>query len=568
MKNKKYHFNHKDLKENIHFINEQNFTNISRNHHQYSKKHNFSLPNHYTTLRNQYNILSSEQSTLLLSDDLLINDNRISDINHCNCLCHDIDQKIIPKILKNTKFQSSSIKNNLLDSCSNGPHIHWISYKSIRNDKKYDNRLSRSVGDIKIDYLAEKYRGLSQKYFTISQQLKTIIFDENERNNYIQQLENVLSKTSNNQYNNNDNYNNTKGNFGNENYRYKNFINDDNKTNHVYLYNNKKDYTLLEKTKNILNYSSYIIDYNNNFLKDNLSLLNKSNIYSSNYYQKNCNNNNKNSNKKKNLRYSNKYNNYMQIYKYNDNHKYKDNEYEKKSDIIKHGIKDINNNNLSKKNKNNYSIDNSIPLNEKIDSINNFSKIKNDGLSFKDKINKNINSIDGNEINNSLGNNKYKYPKNNLDEEKKTFNSNRDLINISKEDSKNDCKNNNSEIPIIINSKEINKNNYITQNKSNSINNNIEEQIYYKKRNIIENIENNTSIKIENKKYIKNSGYNLKNNINNDKIFNDGINNKEVDYNNIVKNEKDSDNINNNKIENYEYKNKSHEPSTNKFIHI
>ena len=177
----------------------------------------------------------------------------------------------------------------------------------------------------------------------------------------------------------------------------------------------------MEKTKNILNYSSYIIDYNNNFLKDNLSLLNKSNIYSSNYYQKNCNNNNKNSNKKKNLRYSNKYNNYMQIYKYNDNHKYKDNEYEKKSDIIKHGIKDINNNNLSKKNKNNYSIDNSIPLNEKIDSINNFSKIKNDGLSFKDKINKNINSIDGNEIKNSLGNNKYKYPKNNLDEEKKNF---------------------------------------------------------------------------------------------------------------------------------------------------
>ena len=250
MKNKKYHFNHKDLKENIHFINEQNFTNISRNHHQYSKKHNFSLPNHYTTLRNQYNILSSEQSTLLSSDDILINNNGISDINHCNCLCHEIDQNIISQIMKNAKFQSSSIKNNLFYSCPNGPHIHWISYKSISNDKKYDNRLSRSVDDIKIDYLAEKYRGLSQKYITIRQQLKTIIFDESERNNYIQQLESRLSTTSNKQYNNNDN--NTKGNFGNENYSYKNFINDDNKANLEFIYNNKKGYTLLEKTKKIL----------------------------------------------------------------------------------------------------------------------------------------------------------------------------------------------------------------------------------------------------------------------------------------------------------------------------
>ena len=567
MKNKKYHFNHKDLEENIHFINEQNFTNISRNNHQYSKKHNFSLPNHDATLRNQYNILSSEQSTLLSSDDILINNNGISDINHCNCLCHEIDQNIISQIMKNAKFQSSSIKNNLFYSCPNGPHIHWISYKSISNDKKYDNRLSRSVDDIKIDYLAEKYRGLSQKYITIRQQLKTIIFDESERNNYIQQLESILSTTSNKQYNNNDN--NTKGNFGNENYSYKNFINDDNKANLEFIYNNKKGYTLLEKTKKILNYSSYINDYNNNSLKDNLSLLNKSNIYNSYYFQKNCNNNNKNNNKKKNLRYSNKFKNYIQIYKYNDNPKYKYNESNNKSDIIKNRRKVINNNkNLSKKNKNNYSIYNSIPLNEKKDSINNFSKIKNDGLSFKDKINKNINSIDDDKVKNSLGNNKYKYLKNNVEEENNTFNSNGDLNNISKEVLKNNCKKNNPEIQIIINSKEMNKNNYIAPNKSNSENNNIEEQIYYKNRNIIENTENTANIKIENKNYIKGIGYNLKNNINNYNIFNDDINNKEVDYNNIVENEKESEYINNNKIKNYEFKNKSHESPINKSLYL
>ena len=565
MKNKKYHFNNKDLEENIHFINEQNFTNISRNNHQYSKKHNFSLPNRDTMLRNQYNILSSEQSTLLSSDDLLINNNRISDINHCNCLCHEIDQKIISKIVKNTKFQSSSIKNNLFYSCPNGPHIHWISYKSIRNDKKYDNRLSRSVGDIKIDYLAEKYRGLNQKYITIRQQLKTIIFNENERNNYIQQLENILSTISNNQYNNNDN--NTKGNFGNENCSYRNFIDDDNKTNHEYFYNNKKGYSLLEKTKKVLNYSPYINEYNNNSLKDNLSLLNKSNIYSCYYFQKNCSDNDENNNKKKNLRYSKKFNNYIKIYKYNDNSKYKYNEYNNKRDIIKYRRKDMNNNkNLSKKNKNNYSIDNFIPLNEKKDSINIFSKIKNDGLSFKDKINKN--SIDGNKVNNSLGNNKYKYPNNNVEEENNTINSNRDLNNISKEDLKNNCKKNNSEIPIIINSKEMNKNNYITPNKSNSEINNKEEQIYYKNRNIIENTENTSSIKIENKNYIKDNCYNLKNNINNDNIFIDEINNKEFDYNNILENEKESEYINNNKIKNYEYKNEKDESLTNKSIYL
>ena len=65
----------------------------------------------------------------------------------------------------------------------------------------------------------------------------------------------------------------------------------------------------------------------------------------------------------------------------------------------------------------------------------------------------------------------------------------------------------------------MNKNNYIAPNKSNSENNNIEEQIYYKNRNFIENTENTANIKIENKNYIKDIGYNIKNNINNYIMF-------------------------------------------------
>ena len=65
MKNKKYHFNHKDLGNNIHLINKQSFSNISRNHHQYQKKyiHNYPFSNNNLKLRSQKNIISSEQST-------------------------------------------------------------------------------------------------------------------------------------------------------------------------------------------------------------------------------------------------------------------------------------------------------------------------------------------------------------------------------------------------------------------------------------------------------------------------------------------------------------------------
>ena len=89
MKNKKYHFNHKDLENNIHLINEQSFPGVSRNGRQYSKKyiHNYPFSNNSLILRNQNNLIlndPNDQSTLLSSKDYHIKNKSISDINNIN----------------------------------------------------------------------------------------------------------------------------------------------------------------------------------------------------------------------------------------------------------------------------------------------------------------------------------------------------------------------------------------------------------------------------------------------------------------------------------------------------
>ena len=106
MKNEKYHFNSKDLENNIHLINEQSFSNISRNHHQYQKKyiHNYPFSNNYLNVRNQKNLNSSDQSTLLSSKDYHKKNKIISDLNNCICSCHEIDKKLINNILKILKI--------------------------------------------------------------------------------------------------------------------------------------------------------------------------------------------------------------------------------------------------------------------------------------------------------------------------------------------------------------------------------------------------------------------------------------------------------------------------------
>ena len=401
MKNKRHYFNHRDIGENNHFNNYQKYSNLSRNYDQYLKKHNhnFSLPNRKNIGRNPNIFLSNELSTLLTSDDFFLKNNSSSNINNCNCYCHEIDKKLIENILKDTKICFNNINDNLFESCPNYPHIHWISNTNISLKKKYGNRLNRSADNVNNDFLAEKYMRFNKEFNEIKKQLENLELEEKERNNYIEELENKLflnprneynridsymnkyninyDKKYNSNYNNNYYYPNPKENYDNQNYRYRNLNNDDTKLNEDDYYD-PYDSNLIEKTKKILNYSSYINDNNNNnFNRDNLSYLNKSDIYNKNYIPINYKFN-KNKYNKNNLRYDILYDNFtpnIQTYKYNNNET--DNDKHNKSNIISNKNKYWNNNkNSSKKNKNNYSLDNSIPINDN-DNINNFYKIKN-----------------------------------------------------------------------------------------------------------------------------------------------------------------------------------------------
>ena len=252
MNNQKYHFNNKDLQKKPNFINNSILPKNSRNNEQYLNKSNnkFSFINYNNLNLNQNNFISTEQSTLLSTEDLLLKNNILSNINNCNCYCHEIDKKIITNIFNIQKENCNCpchYHNKLIISCPNYPHIHYIHHKKI-NLKNNNNRLCRSVGDItnRNIYLFDKYKGLNQKYNDIKEQLEYLELDEKQRNNYIKQLENKLSFSSNNIYN----Y------FPKEIYRFRNRSNDDIKIDQD-EYNNYYNYTLLEKTRMILNSSSF-----------------------------------------------------------------------------------------------------------------------------------------------------------------------------------------------------------------------------------------------------------------------------------------------------------------------
>ena len=95
MRNKKCHFNHKNLFENNYLINDQSFLmNYSNNFNK------LILPNPNSIFKNWNNIISNEQSTFLSSEDCFIKNRNISKINNCKCFCHKIDRRVIKKLIK------------------------------------------------------------------------------------------------------------------------------------------------------------------------------------------------------------------------------------------------------------------------------------------------------------------------------------------------------------------------------------------------------------------------------------------------------------------------------------
>ena len=295
MKNKQWHFNHKNLFENSHAINDQSFLNISKNNLDYSNNFNkLILPNPKKIFKNRNNLLSFEQNTFLSSQDYFIKNKIITTINNCKCFCHESNSRVLRNLLKSQNGLKCNCLCHINDeiwNLGNYPYIHFFSSKNQEIRNHHGIKLSRSVDNINIDMdmrninLINVIKKLNRQYFDLKQQLKNIELDEQERNNYIQQLEDkitLLSKISSDEKN----YIKSNFNYPKEYFQYRNRSSDDSKINDNDDYYNRYNYNynILDKTKNVLNDIPFINFSNNNsnnsIYKNNFHSL--SNIYDNN----------------------------------------------------------------------------------------------------------------------------------------------------------------------------------------------------------------------------------------------------------------------------------------------
>ena len=197
MKNKKYHFNPKDLSQNNHLINNnKKRPNYSRNVNDFSNKFfsKASFPNYKNKIFSQNNFITTEQSTLLSTEDLFKN-SFITNRNNCECICHENNEIIVNNIMKISNCNCPChFCENLILNCQNNQHNQYNNNISKNNIKKDYGRYSRSVDfseEINIS-LIDKYNDLNKKYKNIKKHLDYLELEEKQRNNYIKNLEDKL----------------------------------------------------------------------------------------------------------------------------------------------------------------------------------------------------------------------------------------------------------------------------------------------------------------------------------------------------------------------------------------
>ena len=317
MKNKDYHSYSKNPKIKKDIINISKIRNSPRNKQK-------SFENNKESFIQNYNNLNPNKQNMLLTIEDYFKYNNLPIINNCECICHEIETKIINDIMEDSSNNCKCpchLCKELILTYSDLSQIFCTSKNNNKN--KIKKRLNRSSDNINDINLIIKFGKLNQKF---NRQLDICPFEEKKINIYNNNSRDKISIPS---FRENNNFQNHK-------YIYKNNSTDNkNKDNYNAISNN--DYTLLEKTKKILHASS---SNKGNVSKNKYSL----NLH--NYYTNNLNNQSnhileKNQNKN-NLSYmNNNLKSLIMIEKSNLNKS--NNEKEAKNNDNKKNIIDINN---------------------------------------------------------------------------------------------------------------------------------------------------------------------------------------------------------------------------------
>ena len=364
MENKDYHSYSKDTKRNKHLINNSNIPNSERNEQT-------SFENNIESFIQNYNGLIPSKQNILLTIEDNFKYNNLPIINNCECICHEIETKMINDIIDNSSNNCKCpchLCKELIIAYSDLPQIFG------KNKNKINKRLNRSADNIDDINLIIKFGKLNQKY---NKQLDICPLEEKKANIYSKNLEDKISIPSNGENNNFQNYKHIHKNNS-----------TDNKNKDNYNIRNNKDYTLLEKTKKILHASSSN--------KGNVSK-NKYSLKLHNYYTNNQNNHILEKNQNKNN--LNNMNNNKQAQSMFEN-----------SDLNKRNNENESKDNNNKKNKIdiNYKIKKLSQSENKTNKKFNLNIIKSDTFSLNNINNsKKINTNNNNELNKSFAS---KYP--------------------------------------------------------------------------------------------------------------------------------------------------------------
>ena len=156
MNMKKYHFNSIFFKKNDDYLNSQTITNTPLKNTKYYDKNFYQVSVTNQSLNfNQNNFLSSEQSTLLTSEDYQNKKYSIAEQlrkrNNCHCLCHQIEETV-----------KNSYNNIHIIKCHNHCLHHINNYSYYRPMHKSieigQNRHYRKTKNFELVYNYEKLK--------------------------------------------------------------------------------------------------------------------------------------------------------------------------------------------------------------------------------------------------------------------------------------------------------------------------------------------------------------------------------------------------------------------------
>ena len=270
-----YFFNNQDLNRNKHLINYSNLSECpKKNSHYFIKPFTrLEIPNLNKLSSNKNIFISTEESTIITTEDI----HKINK-NDCKCICHELDKKIIfYNMNKNSNkicncpchlcdksmINYSNIFNNIFQTKTKYNYIQNI-YRSADNIDKINN------GDFNLIDKYPEYDDLNKKYNDndIKKQLYNFDKDKKKRIIYIKKLEHKLSISSEGKCKE----------YGINKFLFTNYSNSDINIKCNNCAYNRSFSNLLKRTKNILNYSSFLNDsvqYNRNknynFYSPNLS---------------------------------------------------------------------------------------------------------------------------------------------------------------------------------------------------------------------------------------------------------------------------------------------------------